>query len=129
MNVLRTRREQLLYIALHISVMELRRFILVHKIVNNITPPYTRSPNPNFQELPYSLRARTVIGRIYARTEKYKSSFYTDCLCKWENIDPELRTTSSLGIFKAEINRIILTIPKHVYGIHDPKGLALLTQL
>ena len=50
-------------------------------------------------------------------------------MCEWENIDPELRTTSSLGIFKAGTNRIIRTIPKQVYGIHDPKGLALLTQL
>ena len=74
-------------------------------------------------------KVQKVNGQMCARTEKYKLSFYPDCLCEWENIDPELRTASSLGIFKAGINRIICTIPKQAYCIHDPKGLALLTQL
>ena len=54
-----------------------RRLILFYKIVNNITPPYTRSPY--LQELPYSLRAKTVTGQIHARIEKYELSFYPDC--------------------------------------------------
>ena len=105
-----------------------RRLILFYKIVSNSTPPSTRSPIPNLQESPYSFRSRTAIGGVYARSEKFKSSFYPDCMCECENINPELRTASSLGIFKAGINRIIRTIPEQVYGIHDPKGLALLKQ-
>ena len=78
---------------------------LFYEIVNTITPPYTRSPIPNLQEHPYSLRTRTLIRQIYARTEKYKLSFYPDCLCEWENNITQ------------------------VNGIHDPKRSALLTQL
>ncbi len=70
-----------------------------------------------------------MIGQICARTDKFKSSFYPNCLSEWENIDPEIRNASSLGIFKAKLNKIIRSTPKQVFGIHDPKGLAALTQL
>ena len=69
------------------------------------------------------------IGQIYARTDKYKSTFYPHCLAEWENIDPETRNAPSLGVFKAKLNKIIRPTPKQVFGIHDPKGLATLTQL
>ena len=106
-----------------------RRLILFYKIINNITPAYTRAPIPNLQEPFYSFRVRTVIGQICARTDKYKSSFYPNCLSEWENVDLEIRTAPSLAIFKANISRIIRTTPKQVYGIHNPKRLATLTQL
>ena len=106
-----------------------RRLVLFYKIVNNITPAYTRDPIPHLHELPYSFRARAAIGQIYARTDKYKSTFYPHCLAEWENIDPETRNAPSLGVFKAKLNKIIRPTPKQVFGIHDPKGLATLTQL
>ena len=106
-----------------------RRLVLFYKIVNNITPAYTRDPIPNIDELPYSFRARAAIGQIYARTDKYKATFYPNCQAEWENIDPETRNAPSLGIFKAKLNKIIRPAPKQVFGIHDPKGLATLTQL
>ena len=80
-------------------------------------------------KIPYSFRARAAIGQIYARTDKYKSTFYPHCLAEWEHIDPETRNAPSLGVFKAKLNKIIRPTPKQVFGIHDPKGLATLTQL
>ena len=74
-----------------------RRLVLFYKIVNNITPAYTRDPIPHLHELPYSFRARAAIGQIYARTDKYKSTFYPHCLAEWENIDPETRNAPSQG--------------------------------
>ena len=106
-----------------------RRLVLFYKIVNNITPAYTRDPIPLLHELPYSFRTRPATGQIYARTDKYESTFYPNCLAEWENIDPETRNASSLGIFKEKLNKIIRPTPKQVFGIHDPKGLAALTQL
>ena len=102
-----------------------------YKIVNNITPAYTRDPIPHIVELPYSLCVGAAIGQIYARTDKYKATFYPNCLAEWEKIDLETRDAPSLGIFKAELNKIIRPAPKQVFGIHDPnfKGLATLTQL
>ena len=100
-----------------------RRLILFYKIINNSTPTYTSPPPPipNLQEPFYSFRMRAVMGLICARTDKYKSSFYPNCLSKWENADAETRTAPSFAIFKAKISRIIRTTPKQVYGIHNPK--------
>ena len=36
-------------------------------------------------------RNQDVIGRIKARTEKFKSSFYPHCLAEWNDLDPEIR--------------------------------------
>ena len=92
-------------------------------------PSHYRAPIPNPQEPFYSFRVRTVIGQICARTDKYKSSFYPNGLSEWENVDPETRTATYLAIFKANISRIIRTTQEQVYGIHNPKRLATLTQL
>ena len=43
--------------------------------------------------------------------------------------DPEIRLSPSLNIFKTKLSKLIRPTPKLVYGIHDPKGLAILTQL
>ena len=67
--------------------------------------------------------------RIYAWTDKYKSSFCPNGLSEWENVDLEIRIETPLAIFKAKISRIIRTTPKQVYGIHIPKRLVTLTQL
>ena len=47
-----------------------RRLTLFYKIMNNLTPIYTKDPIPPLQQLQYSLRNQDVIGRIKARTEK-----------------------------------------------------------
>ena len=106
-----------------------RRIVLFYKIVNNITPAHIRDPIPLLHELPYSFRTRPVTGKIYTRTDKCESMFYPNCLAEWENIDPETRNAPSLGIFKEKLNKIMRPTSKQVFGIHDPKGLAALTQL
>ena len=59
-----------------------RRLTLFYKIVNNLAPDYTMDPIPQLHQSRYSLRKRDVVGRILARTEKFKSSFYPHCLCE-----------------------------------------------
>ena len=39
-----------------------RRLVLFYKIINNLTPDYTRSPVPQLQESDYSLRRRAAVG-------------------------------------------------------------------
>ena len=65
----------------------------------------------------------------WARTTRFKTSFYPDCLSEWNKLDPEIRLSPSLSIFKTKLSKLIRPTPKLVYGIHDPKGLAILTQL
>ena len=90
---------------------------------------YTKDPIPPFHQSQYSLRCQDVIGRLRARTEKFKSSFYPNCLSEWNKLQPELRLAPSVAIFKKKILSIIRPPAKSVFGIHDPKGLSYLTQL
>ena len=106
-----------------------RRLVLFYKIVNDITPDYTRYPIPQLPQAMYSFRNADVIGQIRARTTSFKTSFYPDCLSEWNKLDPEIRLSPSLSIFKTKLSKLIRPTPKLVYGIHDPKGLAILTQL
>ena len=106
-----------------------RRLILFYKFVNELTPDYTRDPIPLLNETSYPIRSRSVVGPIRARTEKFKASFYPHCLLEWNKLDPEIRASPTVGIFKKELSSQIRPPANSVYGIHDPKGVAYLTQL
>ena len=105
-----------------------RRLALFYKIINNLTPDYTRNP-PQHQESNYSLRRRATIGQIRVRTERFKSTFYPNCLSEWEKLDTEIRESCSVNSFKKQLLGLIRPPSKSVYGIHDPKRLSILTQL
>ena len=51
-----------------------RRLTLFYKFVNNL------NPIPPLHQSQYCLRDQDVIGRVKARTEKFKSTFYPNCL-------------------------------------------------
>ena len=64
-----------------------------------------------------------------ARTTRFKTGFYPDCLSEWNTLDPDIRLSPSLSIFKTKLSKLNRPAPKLMYGIHDPKGVAILTQL
>ena len=97
-----------------------RRLTLFYKIINNLTPIYTKDPIPPLQQFQYSLRNQDVIGRIKARTEKFKSSFYPHCLSEWNNLDPEIRLAPSVAVFEKKLLSIIRPPERYIFGIHDP---------
>ena len=97
-----------------------RRLTLFYKIINNLTPLYTKEPIPPLQQSNYSLRNRDVIGRIKARTEKFLSSFYPNCICEWNKLDPEIRLSPSVAVFKAKLlSKIRRPPPCKVYLLHS----------
>ena len=106
-----------------------RRLTLFYKIINNLTPLYTKEPIPPLQQSNYSLRNRDVIGRIKARTEKFLSSFYPNCICEWNKLDLEIRLAPSVAVFKAKLLSKIRPPAKSIFCIHDPIGLGYLFQL
>ena len=103
---------------------------MFYKILNNLAPDYAMDPIPQLHQLHYSLHKWDVAGRIIARIEKFKSSFYPHCLCEWNDIEPELRLATSIAVFKKKILSIIRPPPpaNPVFGFHDPIGLSFLTQ-
>ena len=57
------------------------------------------------------------------------TTFYPNCLSEWEKLDPEIRGSRSVNVFKKQLLGLIRPPSKSVYGIHDPKILSILTQL
>ena len=106
-----------------------RRLTLFYKIINNLTPLYTKEPIPPLHQSSYSLRNQDAIGRMKARTEKFQSSFYPNCTSEWNKLDPEIRLAPSLAVFKTKLLSKIRPPAKPVFGIHDPTGLSYLSQI
>ena len=75
-----------------------RRLTLFYKFVNNLSPEYTVDPIPPLYQSQYCLRDQDVIGRMRARTEKFKSTFYPNCLSEWNKLEPELRLAPSIAV-------------------------------
>ena len=48
---------------------------------------------------------------------------------EWNELAPDIRLAPSVAIFKKKLVSIIRPPAKYVFWIHDPKGLAYLTQL
>ena len=98
-----------------------RRLVSFFKIINNLTPDYTRRPILQLQKSGYILRRQASVGHIHARTEKFKASFYPNCLSEWEKLDPEIKQSHSVSAFKKQLFAFIRPPQKLVYNIHDQK--------
>ena len=77
-----------------------RHLTLFYKFVNNLAPKYTLDPIPPLHRSQYYLSNQGVIGQLNARTEKFKLSFYPNCLSEWNKLEPELRLAPSIAVFK-----------------------------
>ena len=63
------------------------------------------------------------------RTEHFGSSFYPNFLKEWNDLAPEMRELPTVTSFKSKLLSLVRPPLKSTYGICDPKGLAILTQL
>ena len=61
--------------------------------------------------------------------EKFKSTFYPNCLSEWNKLEPELRLASSIAVFKKELLSIIRPPSKICLWNSRSKRVAHLTQL
>ena len=58
-----------------------------------------------------------------------KNSFFLSTIKEWNNVDPQIRKSKSISIFKSNILKLIRLKPNNVYYCHKPKGIKLLTRL
>ena len=79
----------------------------------------------------HTLRKQTVIGRMNARTEHFGSSFYPNpnCLKEWNDLPLAIGESHTVASFKSKLFSLIRPPQKPTYGIYDPNGLVILTQL
>jgi len=102
------------------SLAERRRFhrlTYYYKIQNNLTPPYLRS---------YMLSAAPSQSES---TNRYCNTFFPYCYSEWENLDPEIRNSENINIFKSKFIKVIRPVKKNIFNINDKFGLKLLTCL
>ena len=107
-----------------------RRLVQLFKILEDpSTPEYLKSPVPPFRVRTGATRSGNVIPPLVAKTNYYQESFYPDAIRCWNNLDSTLRNSTSLGVFKSNILKIIRQPKRSIFNIHDPKGLKRLFQL
>ena len=65
----------------------------------------------------------------YIRTKQFKSTFFPSFIFNWNQLNPDIKNSSSLEIFKRALLKFIRHKAADVYKIHHPRGLKLLTRL
>ena len=127
----RTSREKL-YLELGFESLQQRRWYrklcCLFKIINNQSPSYLFQlvPSPNIR---YFLRNLENIPQIRKKHEFFKSSFFPLSIKECNNLDPHIRKSKSISIFKNTILKFIQSKPENVYYCHNLKGIRLLTRL
>ena len=106
-----------------------RRLVQLFKIQSGQTPDYLKIPIPSPHKHGISLRRVNVLPGIKCRTTSYSNSFYPHAVKIWNELDPKLRQTTSLSVFKSDILKLIRPQKKNIFNIHDPKGTKRLFQL
>ena len=106
-----------------------RRLCSFYKIVNGQAPQYLQTFIPTRCIASVSLRFRPAICPLYARTERYRNSFFPYCISKWNELDCHIRNLPSIAAFKRAILKFIRPSPSPTFKVINHKGLILLTRL
>ena len=91
-----------------------RRLCLYYKIKNGLTPPYLRS---------------YLLDSPPTGTARFLKSFFPFCYNIWPTVDPLIRNSTSLAIFKSRYIACLRPPKSKTYAIHDKSGIPLLTRL
>ena len=104
-----------------------RKLCCLFKIINNQSPEYlfqlilclnTRYFSQNSENIP----------QLQTKHDFFRNSFFPSAIKEWKNLDPQIRKSKSISIFKSNILKVIRPKPNDVYCCHNPKGIKLLTR-
>ena len=110
------------------SLADIRRMCFFYKIINNYTPQYLRN-YITFQEN-NNLRNRIPIKLMFARTERFRNSFFPYCISQWNTLDSHIRELPSISTFKRALLNFLRPKPSTNFRIKKQyNGLILLTRL
>ena len=105
-----------------------RKLCLFYKVFKNEHPKYL------FHLIPvrctsYATRTESNIPLIKTKHNFFKNSFFPSAIIEWNNLDPNLRNSNSISVFKEKILNFIQPSPNSVFDIRNPKGIKLITRL
>ena len=126
-----TSREKI-YQELGLESLQLRRWYrklcLFYKVFKNEHPKYL------FHLIPvrctsYATRTESNIPLIKTKHNFFKNSFFPSAIIEWNNLDPNLRNSKSISVFKEKILNFIRPSSSSFFNCHNPKGIKLITRL
>ena len=83
-------------------------------------------PSPSTR---YLSRNSENIPQLRTKHDFFENSFFPSTIKEWNNLDPHIRKSKSISIFKSNILKFIRPKPNNVYYYHNPKGIKLFTRL
>ena len=108
-----------------------RRFLQIHKILNNNTLPYLKEKLPPYCRGMFSGNIRNTFHAIRCKSHRYMNSFFPDAIASWDLFMDifNYKIVPSLDLLKNDIISLIRPESKSFSNIHDPTGLRYLFQL
>ena len=102
-----------------------RKLCCLFKIIKNQSPRYLFQlvPSPNIRY--FSLNPEN-IPQLRTKHDFFKNSLFPSTIKEWNNLDPHIKKSKSISIFKSNILKLIRSKPNNVYYCHNPKGIRLL---
>ena len=128
--IIRNIRNLLLFVSIRNSprIVKTQVSCCLFKIINNQSRSYLFQlvPSPNIR---YFARNSENIPHFRTKQDFFKNSFFPTTIKEWKNLDPHIRKSKSISIFKINILKFIRPKPNNVYYCNNPKGTRLLTKL
>ena len=76
-----------------------------------------------------TLETEILLKTYFCRADAFKYSFFPYSISEWNKLDPDLCNAKSYSKFRKSLLKSGRPSPNHIYKIHDPLGLKLLTRL
>ena len=94
----------------------------------------SHSPKYLFNIIPvtvsrYKTRNTNNIPQFKVKHNFFRSPFLPSVVIEWNKLDPNIRNSESLNIFKKSLLKFIRLSGSSVFNCHNPKGVKLLTRL
>ena len=128
--IIRNIRNLLLFVSIRNSprIVKTQVSCCLFKIINNQSRSYLFQlvPSPNIR---YFARNSENIPHFRTKHDFFKNSFFPTTIKEWNNLDPHIRKSKSISIFKINILKFIRPKPKNIYYCHNSKEIRLLTRL
>ena len=105
-----------------------RKLCLFYKVFKNEHPKYLFNLIP-VRSTPYATRTEGNIPVIKTKHNFLKNYFFPSAIIEWNKIDPNLRNSKSISVFKEKMLNFIRPSPNSVFDIRNPKGIKLITRL
>ena len=104
--------------------------MLFWNIAKGNSPQYLRKYIPPLQTSRNPLRLNlNHFSSIPVKTDYFANSFFPYTVNQWNRLDPSIRNSSNISIFKNALLKFIRPIPSNVFNVNDAVGLKFLTRL